>query len=175
MSSNNWVRRSRSVLAAMGLAVSSAIAFIGGAHADDPDFVTVGVGYYDLRNADSATEFRLEYRSDKKLWFLKPFAGAMGTSDKSYYFYGGLLTDIYLGNRFVLTPNFAAGYYEKGDGKDLGSEIEFRSSLDLAYRFDNRARLGVSVYHMSNASIGDKNPGTEVVSLVFSWPLGPGN
>ena len=37
------------------------------------------------------------------------------------------------------------------------------------------ARLGVSVYHMSNASIGDKNPGTEVVSLVFSWPLGPGN
>jgi hypothetical protein len=75
----------------------------------------------------------------------------------------------------VLTPSFAAGYYDNGDGVDLGHEVEFRSSIELSYRFDNRTRLGVSFYHLSNASIGDTNPGTEVLSVVYSIPLGSGN
>ena len=50
--------------------------------------------------------------------------------------------------------------------------MEFRSSLELAYRFDNRARLGLSFYHLSNASLDDNNPGTEVFSLNYSIPLG---
>ena len=72
----------------------------------------------------------------------------------------------------MLTPSLAAGLYEDGDGKDLGHIVEFRSSLELAYRFDNRARLGLSFYHLSNASLDDNNPGTEVFSLNYSIPLG---
>ena len=40
----------------------------------------------------------------------------------------------------------------QGDGLDLGYGLEFRSQLEIAYRFDNRSRLGVAVSHMSNAS-----------------------
>ena len=69
----------------------------------------------------------------------------------------------------------AAGYYDKCNGFDLGHELEFRSSVELSYRFDNRTRLGVSFYHMSNASIDADNPGTEVLSIVYSIPLGSGN
>lgn len=145
------------------------------AAADDPDFLTVGIGWYDInRQVDEATSFRAEYRSDKKIWIFKPFVGAMGTTDSAFYGFGGVLVDIYFGRRIALTPSFAAGYYKDGNGRELGHEIEFRSSIELSYRFDNRSRLGLAFYHLSNAGIGNNNPGTEVLSLVYSIPLGEG-
>jgi lipid A 3-O-deacylase len=147
------------------------------AAADDPDFLTVSVGAFDLvQDHDQAAEFRAEYRSDKKIWIVKPFVGVMGTTDSAFYGYGGLLTDIFFGSRLVLTPSFAAGSYHKGNGLDLGHAFEFRSGIELSYRFDNRTRLGISFYHLSNASIGDIiNPGAEVLGIVYSIPLGSGN
>ncbi|CAN0510703.1 unnamed protein product, partial [Laminaria digitata] len=146
------------------------------AAADDPDFLTFAVGAFDLvQDRDQAAEFRAEYRSDKKIWILKPFVGVMGTTDSSFYGYGGFLVDVYFGKRWVLTPSLAAGYYERGNGLDLGHEVEFRSSIELSYRFDNRTRLGLSFYHLSNASISSHNPGTEVLSIVYSIPLGSGD
>lgn len=146
------------------------------AAADDPDFLTFAVGAFDLvQDHDQAAEFRAEYRSDKKIWIVKPFIGVMGTTDSTFYGYGGFLVDVFFGKRWVLTPSLAAGYYDKGKGLDLGHELEFRSSIELSYRFDNRTRLGVSFYHLSNASIGTDNPGTEVLSIVYSIPLGSGN
>ncbi len=139
--------------------------------AGDPAFLSMGVGYYDINDDREAGEFRLEYRSSAEYWIFKPFAGAMATSDAAFYAYGGVLVDIYLGNRLVLTPNFAAGLYAEGDGKDLGHVVEFRSGLEASYRFDNRARLGVLFYHISNAGLDDNNPGTEVLSLTYSHPL----
>ncbi|MBT5810587.1 MAG: acyloxyacyl hydrolase, partial [Rhodospirillaceae bacterium] len=57
------------------------------------------------------------------------------------------------------------------DGKDLGNTVEFRSGVELAYRLDDRARLGVAFHHISNASLSDNNPGTETLTLTFSLPL----
>ena len=141
---------------------------------DDPHFLTLAAGYYDINDDMDAAEFRAEFRSGDKLWIFKPFGGLMGTSDAAFYGYAGFLVDLYFGRRIVLTPSLAAGLYEDGDGKDLGHIVEFRSSLELAYRFDNRARLGLSFYHLSNASLDDNNPGTEVFSLNYSIPLGRG-
>ena len=95
----------------------------------------------------------------------------MATTDAAIYGYAGLMLDIYFGRRIVFTPNVAVGLYSDGGGKDLGSVIEFRSGVELAYRFDSRARLGVAFHHISNASIEDINPGTETLTLVLSLPL----
>ena len=144
--------------------------------AGDPDFLTIAVGAYDLvQDHDQAAEIRAEYRSEKKIWIVKPFIGLMGTTDSAVYGYGGFLTDLFFGKRWVLTPSLAIGYYDKGDGLDLGYEVEFRSSIELSYRFDDRSRFGLSFYHLSNASIGDINPGTEVLSVVYSIPRGSDN
>ena len=71
-------------------------------------------------------------------------------------------------------PSFitiGAGYFE-GNGKDLGHVFEIRSALEVAYRFDDRSRLGVMFYHISNAGLGDdKNPGAEALTLSYSFPL----
>jgi hypothetical protein len=161
----------RSARALAGLTLCAALGAFAPARADDPAFITGSVGYYDMFDDKEATAFNLEYRSSKKLLFLKPFGGVMGTTDSAGYLYGGFLVDVYLGRRLVLTGNTAVGAYYNGDGKDLGSWVEFRSGMELAFRFDNRARVGVGFHHISNAGIGDSNPGTEILSLIFSWPL----
>lgn len=71
----------------------------------------------------------------------------------------------------MLTPSFAVGAYEDGDGKDLGGTLEFRSAVELSYRLDDRARLGLAFDHISNASIYDDNPGTESLVLMYAIPL----
>lgn len=139
--------------------------------ARDSDLLSVGAGAFDVLKADTSAEYRLEYWSGYELlWIIKPFVGVMGTTDEAIYGYGGILMDIELGS-FVVTPSLAVGYYEDGDGPDLGHEVEFRTGIEVAYRFDNDMRLGVAFYHMSNASIGDDNPGIEIVEAVFSIPL----
>lgn len=155
-------------LAVLGAAFAVPVA---PARADDPAFVTFAGGWFDMnRQKEQAGEFRLEYRHDKKFWLFKPFVGAMGTTEGATYAYAGVLIDVYLGRRWVVTPSFAPGYYRRGDGYDLGHAVEFRSQLEVAYRFDNRTRLGVSFSHMSNASLGDNNPGTESLMLNISVP-----
>lgn len=138
---------------------------------DDPAFLTLAVGAFDV-GEDAAVEGRVEYRHDGKLWIFKPFGGVMATGDGAAYAYAGVLIDAYWGNRIVTTLSFAPGAYHEGDGKDLGHTLEFRSQFEIAWRFDDRSRLGLAVSHMSNASIGDKNPGQESLTLNYSFPFG---
>ena len=141
------------------------------AEQDDPAFLNFGVGYYDLFDDDNAAAFRVEYRAESKFWIFKPFAGVSATSDGAAYGYGGVLTDFYFGLRIVATPSVAAGYYHNGDGKDLGHEFEIKSGLEIAYRFDNRARLGVHFHHISNGGLEDTKSGVEVLGIKYSLPL----
>ena len=160
----------RGFAAALGIVL--VLGWGGGASAgDDPSFITFHAGGYDVNDNETAGQFNLEFRSDWDEWYVKPFVGLMASTDAAYYGYGGFLLDIYFGNRIVFTPNVAVGLYADGDGKDLGSTIEFRSGVELAYRFDNRARVGVAFHHISNAGISDKNPGTETLTLTLSLPL----
>ncbi|WP_425406564.1 acyloxyacyl hydrolase [Hwanghaeella sp.] len=137
----------------------------------DPAFIRFGAGYYDINDDEDAGEFHLEYISDLDWWIFTPMVGVMATTDAAAYVYAGIRADIYLGRRWVITPQFAPGLYHDGDGKDLGHIIEFRSGLEVAYRFDDRSRLGLTLYHLSNASLDDNNPGTEVVTLHYSLPM----
>ena len=75
------------VLKSLKIVVSCAVlAMPFSAEAADPDFLTVAVGAYDLvQDHDQALEFRAEYRSDKKIWIVKPFIGLMGTTDSTVY------------------------------------------------------------------------------------------
>lgn len=145
------------------------------ARADDPDFVSFSVGAFDFnRQKDQGVELRAEYRSDYKIPLIqaKPFVAAAGATSGHYFVGAGILWDVFFGKRMVLTPSFAPHLYAGGDSKlDLGHALEFRSQLEFAYRFDDRSRLGLAVSHYSNASLADKNPGTETLSLYYSIPL----
>ena len=144
------------------------------ARADEPAFLTIGAGWFDFnRQKDDGAEFRLDYRSSFKLWHFKPFLTAAGVSNGMSFIGGGILLDVFFGRRYVVTPSFAATYWRgKTDELDLGHELQFRSQIEFAYRFDDRSRLGLAVSHSSNASISDTNPGTETLLVNYSYPLG---
>ena len=136
------------------------------------DLFSMGVGYYDINDNEDAVDFRLEYRWDKQLfWVIEPWVGAEASSDGALYALGGLLADIQVGDHFLITPSFGAGLYEDGDGKDLGHVIEFRSQVELGWEFENSSRIGIAAGHISNAGIGDANPGTEILNLYYHIPV----
>ena len=165
----------RSVIKGLALAcglVAGIIVFAPqAAQAQDPSFLNFSVGRYDFNRQKMPTEEGgMQYRSDLKLWIFQPMAGFMVNGHGSAEIYTGISLDIFFGNRFVVRPSFAPGYYHRGGGEDLGYKLEFRSAIEFAYRFDDRSRLGVEVYHMSNASLGKINPGEESINLVYSLP-----
>ena len=170
-----WPQGMARRLAMLALAAGAALGLTSGpARAeDDPGFISLYAGGYDIigKNSHPAGMLGAEYRFGTKLWIFKPFLGAFGTSGKAAYGYGGFLVDIYLSPRWVLTPNAAVGYFHQGRGTDIGAKIEFRTGGEIAYRFDDRSRLGLQFHHISNAGISKHNPGEEDAALVFSIPF----
>ena len=97
---------------------------------------------------------------------LSPITGAMITADNAAYFYTGIQAQYKIG-KINLTPSFAPGYYNAGDGKALGYPLEFKSEIQMSYDLSNTTHLGMSYNHISNASLGDKNPGAN--SYMFNF------
>jgi len=162
----------RRVLAVLGAAAALLLAAPVSAEEGEPALLALGLGYYDIRaKDDTAADFRLEYRSDLALWIFRPWIGLEATSDGAIYGLGGFLADIPLGSRFRLTPSLGAGAYHNGDGKDLGHAVQFRSQIELAYRFEDGQRLAVAFSHISNASLSNQNPGTEILTLYYMVPF----
>jgi hypothetical protein len=96
-----------------------------------------------------------------------PTTGGFLTGKNSVYLYTGVETDYNLGP-VVISPSFAPGYYEAGDGKNLGSALEFKSELKFGINLFEDSKLGYSYSHISNNDWGDVNPGTDNQSITFS-------
>ena len=103
---------------------------------------------------------------DTFLGNLSPITGAMITADNAAYFYTGVQANYKLGALNVI-PSFAPGYYNQGDGKDLGHALEFKSEVQLSLDLAKDSQFGFSYNHLSNASLGDKNPGAN--SYMFNF------
>ena len=97
---------------------------------------------------------------------LSPITGAMITADNATYFYTGVQAHYKIG-ALNLTPSFAPGYYNEGNGKDLGHALEFKSEIQLSLELPKESQFGFSYNHLSNASLGDKNPGAN--SYMFNF------
>ena len=97
---------------------------------------------------------------------LSPITGALITADSASYLYTGVQAQYKLG-ALNITPSFTPGLYFEGDGKDLGHLIEFKSELQFSLDLSKTSELGFSYNHISNASLGDKNPGAN--SYMFNF------
>ena len=151
-----------------------------------------GIGVYDIKfdgsEDKSTTDFRYERRFDKSIFdigpeednffFLKPFIGIEYTGDDAFYLLSGIYLEDELGQLFTggsgkklyFSPSFGVGYYNNGSGKNLGNDLQFRTTLEFNYKLKNNNRIGISLGHISNANLGDKNPGSEILSLNYQVP-----
>ena len=151
-----------------------------------------GIGLYDIKfdgsQTNQASDLRYERRFDNTLveigpesenfFYLKPFVGLETTTDSAVYVLGGIYLEDNLGtlfvgedSNFVFTPSFGAGFYDDGDGKKLGNDIQFRTTFEFSYELKNKNRIGISYGHISNANLGDKNPGVEILSFSYQVPF----
>ena len=151
-----------------------------------------GIGVYDVKfdgtDSTNAIDIRYERRFDNSIidigpekdnfFYLKPFAGVEITSDSALYLIGGIYLEDNIGNLVIgeennwnFTPSFGVGYYDDGNGKKLGNKVEFRTTLEFSYLLVNKDRIGISFGHISNANIGNKNPGAEIISISYQKPF----
>ena len=104
---------------------------------------------------------------DTFLGNISPITGGFLTENSAAYVYTGVEWNLDIGE-FMFTPSFAPGLYHEGDGKDLGHALEFKSEVQLSYSSSDTTNFGVSYNHVSNASLGDKNPGANSYMFNFS-------
>ena len=97
---------------------------------------------------------------------VSPITGGFITENSAAYIYTGIEWNVEMG-KLTFTPSFAPGLYHEGDGKDLGHVLEFKSEVQLSYSASDKTSFGVSYNHVSNASLGDKNPGAN--SYMFNF------
>jgi|ETNmetMinimDraft_35_1059890.scaffolds.fasta_scaffold81314_2 hypothetical protein len=97
---------------------------------------------------------------------LSPITGGFVTENAALYAYTGIEWNFDLGP-INFTPSFAPGLYGEGDGKDLGHILEFKSEVQASFNLSENSQLGMSYNHISNASLGDKNPGAN--SYMFNY------
>lgn len=152
--------------------IGCCLASINSAAANPPAVLSIGAGTFDtLRPDRRMAQFQVEYLWSACWHNVRPIASAFVTQKGSLYFCFGGAYEIHLGKKFILTPSFAPGLYLKNKGKELGFPLEFRSSIALCYERQNCDRFGVQFYHISNASLGFKNPGEESLIVFYGISL----
>ena len=97
---------------------------------------------------------------------ISPITGGFLTENNAFYLYTGVQAEYELGS-LKITPSFAPGYYNYGNGKDLGYPLEFKSEIQVTLDLTKSSNLGMSYNHISNASLGSKNPGAN--SFMFNF------
>ena len=96
-----------------------------------------------------------------------PITGGFITENSAAYIYTGVEWNYDMGDKMTFTPSFAPGLYSQGDGKDLGHVLEFKTEIQASYELSDTASFGASYNHISNASLGSKNPGAN--SYMFNF------
>ena len=158
------------------LIVILSFTFLGLANSEEQNSseteLNVFTGMFDFSDHKQASGlFGLQHQNDKLyrhsfLGKISPITGGFLTEKNAFYLYSGVQWEYNLG-LLTITPSFAPGYYNSGNGKDLGSALEFKSEVQVSFNLSDSAELGMSYNHISNASLGDKNPGANSYMINF--------
>ncbi len=138
----------------------------------DVSFYTGTFDLIDKEGDDQTNLFGVEHKNSNLfretfLGKFSPISGAFMTGNNSIYLYTGIEGQYGVGPLKIL-PSFSPGYYEKGNGKDLGSVLEFKSEIKIGFDIFENSKIGYSYSHISNNDWGESNPGTDNQQITFS-------
>ena len=135
----------------------------------------VGIWGSDSVEDGAAINGELAFRALTHFWggSLRPvLGGTISTEGRTNYGYGDLRWETFWDKVF-----FGIGFGEaihdsslKPDKnqKDLGSRVLFHVPAELGYQFTPANRLSLYFEHVSNAGLGDPNPGMDNIGVRFS-------
>ena len=158
------------------LAIILAFCFANVANSEEKNLDSTEMNFYSgmfdfSDDGKRSVLFGLEHQDeflfrDSLIGRLSPITGGLITADNAVYLYTGVQAEYDLGG-IKLTPSFTPGLYNKGQGKDLGHILEFKSEVQFSFDMSETSNLGMSYNHISNASLGKKNPGAN--SYMFNF------
>ena len=138
----------------------------------DFSFYTGTFDTIDKEGDDQARMYGVEHNNpvlfrDTFIGRFSPITGGFITDKNSIYLYTGVQAQYKLGPLNIM-PSFAPGYYNEGNGKDLGMALEFKSEIKMSFDISKDSKIGYSYSHISNNDWGDINPGTDNQTISFS-------
>lgn len=154
-----------------------------------PDYLTIGGGGYDFDKDDVSREsvdYRLEYEWGVSLlplitrnfnridptFQIHPTVGIEGNTHGALYGNGGINMDVLFLRHGILTWGEAVGAFDTGnDPRPMGAILEFRSQLELGWRFSDNLRVTGFISHISNAHVLTDNPGAEIIGVYVHVPM----
>lgn len=113
----------------------------------------------------------IEYRPAFEMYKMSPWISIEFAED-IFYAAVGIRMNFNLTDDILLTPSFGVGFFSENNRIELGSPIEFRSAIELGYRFNHSGQLGISFGHISNGGLDGTNPGSETLKISYYFPLG---
>lgn len=145
---------------------------------NDDGYAKVFIGTYDMFRDNQDTQYGVEVAlaDGWSRYDFKPLVGLMRTREQSHYLYTGVSRTSFFAQSetgLAFTFSFGPGLYFYGDGNDtdLGHVFELKSSGGLLWQFADDTRIGVHYAHLSNASITELNPGSEMITLSYQLPF----
>lgn len=156
---------------ALALFLSSRV----GAHTKNGDGATlvVNCGVSGVFDPERNPVISLEHRLADEWRGVRPWLGLGWATDGAIFAgVGAVKTWITDDNAWAVSLGFGPGYYERHEGRDLGSHLEFYSYAEVSRELPwphHRAQLRLS--HISNGGVKGLNPGTELLTLGYAMPL----
>ncbi|TGG95492.1 acyloxyacyl hydrolase [Natronospirillum operosum] len=137
-------------------------------------YLRIFIGQVDVGRDEADSQYGLEWQSAER-WSrfeLTPYVGLLRTRHASHMLYAGVQRRTAIrqdGLGPALLVGFAPGLYHHGGNSDtdLGFPLQFKSSVGIDYEFPDSTRMGLHFSHISNASLADDNPGTELLTLKY--------
>ncbi|MFH1158795.1 MAG: hypothetical protein V1721_07980 [Pseudomonadota bacterium] len=136
-------------------------------------FFGLSVGMYDpFTHAEKASSFNLEWQPGVRIaGVLQPIFGAVAATNGSLLGYGGIGVPFNITDRVFMLPSIAVGAYKKGDGYDLDGSLAFRIGTELAYRFDDKSRIGLNMHILTNGTSLGRGDRTEIIGIAYTMPF----
>lgn len=135
------------------------------------NYLGIGGGKGDVLRGSNFGYGAVLYRSHRSWHDIHP--GAMlGFAGPAHYVSLTLTYGCRLSERLDIALTSGPGLYERsGWAPNLGSPVEFLSTLELSWRVYRRQRLAVAFGHMSNGHLNTYNPGSELLEVLYMVPV----
>lgn len=137
-----------------------------------PDRLLFSTGIAGVFDGERNAMFAVELRSGTHYAGVHPWLGLGWATDGATFVGGGALYTLGEHRRWQSTVGFGPGYYERNQGPDLGKHLEFLSFLEVSRTLAHDHRVVLRLAHISNGSLADNNPGTELLTVGYLVPLG---
>jgi lipid A 3-O-deacylase len=134
--------------------------------------LTLSAGASGIFDTEHNLTFVAEYRHGRNWKGIHPWLGASWATDGAVFAGGGALYSLALGGgNWQLSVGSGPGYYERHEGADLGSHLEFCTFSEISRNMPWGHRVMFRLMHISNGGLTEKNPGNELLLLGYAMPL----